>query len=109
MKKLTALSFALALGLGCAAAPKIVPPAVDCGTRILNDAAQGMTLAQIVADAGAPCGVDLAAIVVAILQSQQPQVVASPAYGEATRLRDTVLAMPKSSAPPAPSVKDGGK
>ena len=93
MKEFLSCLFAAVFLAACPAAIKDIPPAVDCGERILLDAIQGMTIEQILADAGPACGADLIAIVSKVSTSKDARVMASVAYRQATTLRVT-LQMP---------------
>lgn len=80
--------------LSCAAAPLIVPPIVDCGAYIIEDAAKGMSFAQILADAGPKCGADASEILTVLLGSKDTRVLGSPAYAEARKLQLAAKAAP---------------
>jgi hypothetical protein len=90
MKSFLAGFLSVTLLTACPAAIKDIPPAVDCGERILLDAIQGMTIEQILADAGPACGADLIAIVSKVSTSKDARVMASVAYRQATTLRVTL-------------------
>jgi hypothetical protein len=70
---------------GCQIIPA-VPAIVDCGGRIADDAAAGMSLSAIVADVAQPCGMDVAQVIAYLLASKDPRVMSSPALAEAKRV-----------------------
>src|SRR5277367_915522 len=73
---------AMVVLFGCPQGAAVVPPTVDCGARIIQDAIAGMTLEQIVADAGPACGADLLQVLTTLLGSQDAKVTVSKAYLE---------------------------
>lgn len=77
--------------VGCGLFSALEPSAVDCGTRILNDAAKGMTIVQIVEDVGGPCALDAAAVMAALMASKDPKVTGSRAYAETLRARGALM------------------
>jgi hypothetical protein len=80
-----------AVGLvACGLFGAVEAPIADCTGRVLADAAKGMTVVQIVEDAGGPCALDAAAVMALLLASKDPTVHASKAYGEAARARMTL-------------------
>jgi hypothetical protein len=72
----------LASACGCLGA---VAPIVDCAGKVTIDAAAGMSIAQIVADVGPACGLDVAAVINIILNSTKAEVINSRAALEAKR------------------------
>ena len=71
----------------CGLFSAVAPAVVDCGSRIDQDAAKGMTFPQIVADVVEPCGMDAAAVLVHLLASKDPATLASPARAEALHMK----------------------
>lgn len=100
----TALVAVVAIA-GCGLFSQVEPPIKDCVGRVLDDAAQGMTVTQIVEDAGGPCALDAAAVMAILLNGNaSPAVMRSRAYAEATRARNALTPAPSAaSAPPAPA------
>ena len=90
---------------GCSLFSQVEPPIKDCVGRVLDDAAAGMTVTQIVEDAGGPCALDAAAVMAILLNGNaSPAVMRSKAYAEATRARNALTPAPGSaSAPPEPA------
>jgi hypothetical protein len=69
-----------------------VAPAVSASVEcVINDAANGKPIAQIVTD----CGGDVAQVVGILLTSADTKVTGSPAYAEAQRVKSTLAATSK--------------
>lgn len=79
----------------CALFTKEVVPIAKLQMCVEGDALAGKTLAQMLID----CGPDAAAIFTTLLTSKNPKVLASPAYAEASKVKESL------SAP----TLDGGK
>jgi hypothetical protein len=67
----------------------VVGPAASCVTAIVTDALKGMTLAEILADAGPGCAKDVAEIVTVLFgaAATEPRITGTKAYGEAQVIR----------------------
>jgi|SRR5208337_2274558 len=85
---------AMVVLFGCPQAAAVAPPVIDCSARIVQDAIAGMTLEQIVADAGPACGADLLTVLTTVLASQDARVTASKAYIEAIAVKGALLPQP---------------
>jgi hypothetical protein len=82
MKKVI-LAGAFLVATGCQA----VAPTAQLGQCILADVAKGDSLAQIATD----CGADIPAVIIAILESADPQILGSKAHAEAVATQQAVL------------------
>jgi len=78
----------------CTLFSRVEPGAADCGKRILDDAAKGMTVAEIITDCATPCGADAAAVIAGLLASKEPSVTSSKAYREALRTKAAIQVSP---------------
>ena len=79
----TGLCVALACMTGLVACPQAVPavvPVASCVAKVTDDALKGMTIAQIVADAGPGCVVDAEEVIAILLGSKDPRVAGTPAF-----------------------------
>lgn len=73
---------------GCGLFGQVEPPAADCGKAILDDAAKGYTVQQIVSDLLPRCTLDAAAVITALLAAEKEHpgsVSSTKAYAEARR------------------------
>lgn len=93
LPSLATLAMAVFL-IACPQAGAVVPPTIDCGSRIVQDAIAGMTVEQIIADAGPACGADLLQVLTTLLASQDARVVASKAYLEAVTVKGALIPPP---------------
>jgi len=84
----------MALVVGCSLFHTIEPAAVDCATRVLDDAAKNMSVAQIVDDVAAPCGMDMAAVIAILATSKDTRVQGTPAQKEAMHVKAALEATP---------------
>ena len=80
------------LGLGslvvdCGLFGSVQAPIADCGNAVLQDAAKGMTIEQILVAVAPQCALDAADIAVLLLASKDPSIVASKAAGQAVSMR----------------------
>jgi len=91
VRSVVALACAGALLLVLAACPQAVqsvPPALDCGTLVVDEALKGLTLEQIIADAGPRCGLDVLQIIgILTAPTASPNVTATHAAAQARDLR----------------------
>lgn len=83
-----ALGVAGLIVTACPQAVQSVPPALDCGTRVVDDALKGMTFEEIVTDAGPKCGLDVLQIIgILTARDAPPNVVATRAAAQARDLK----------------------
>jgi hypothetical protein len=83
---LAVLVLALGLGsVGCAKAIPIIGPAASCVMTVIADALKGMTLDQIVADAGPTCVTSVDQVIAILVgeAGRNPMVRDTPAYRDA--------------------------
>lgn len=80
----------LALTTGCPAAVPAVVPSAELIACITTDALAGKSVAQMVLD----CGADLASVLIALLETEDAAVKASPAYHEAVTIRTIMKSSP---------------
>ncbi len=76
---------------GCSAFWSGTSAVLDCGSKVAEDAAQNMSVAQVVADLPAQCGMDAAAVMALLLHSVDAKVQKSAAYAEASRAREMLV------------------
>ena len=88
-----ALASSLLLLAGCASFWGAAAPTLDCASKVSEDAAKDMTVAQIVLDLPAQCGMDAAAVMAILLGTKDAKVQGSGAYAESVRAR-AMLASP---------------
>jgi hypothetical protein len=69
--------------VACPAAAPAAGPSASCVSTVVADALKGMTLDQILADAGPGCVKDAAEVYAILSGSPDPQVPATKAFGEA--------------------------
>jgi hypothetical protein len=79
---------ALVLGLGSAGCAKVIPvigPVASCVMTVIADALKGMTLDQIVADAGPTCVTSIDQVIAILVgeAGRNPMVRDTPAYRDA--------------------------
>jgi hypothetical protein len=90
-----AILIVCAVGLtGCALFKKAEPPLADFAVCVAGDAAQGMSVVQIAEN----CGGDLGRVILTLLESTEPKVQTSKAFGEAVSLKHTFAAHPELAA-----------
>jgi hypothetical protein len=78
-----------ALLSACPPVAPVVAPTSSCVTKVIEDALKGMTVQQIVDDAGPGCVTDAAQVITILLGSDSPGVAKTSAY------REAVLSRPK--------------
>lgn len=81
------LATALVVLTGCAALIPAAPPAIDFVACVTKDALDGLSIPQIASPTPPGCGGDVLTVIETLLASKDPNVQASAAFGEATRVK----------------------
>ena len=90
----------IAIVAGCGLIQAIAPASIDCAENVILDVIAKKPLSEIFKD----CGGDVVTVITTVLKSNDPAVIASPAYAEAKRMR-----MALTRTDPAPARDAGGQ
>jgi hypothetical protein len=90
MKTFGSFVSAIVLITGCPAAVPAVVPSAALIACVTTDALAGKSVPQMISD----CGADLASVLIALLETEDTAVKASPAYHEAVTIRTIMKAAP---------------